>query len=160
MYCAVFIRCTTCCHSLSLIVICCDSLSFIVTRCHSLSLVLIRCTTCCHSLCHSLLFVVTCCHSLSLVVPALVVTRCHSLSIDVPLVCLFINDPIIGNNAQNSLQFALRQPEKKNLLVFLYFYVDKTVDNRLFQKRETGKSVYSGQRVWHKTYYYGLPVMF
>ena len=47
-------RCTTRCHSLSLV----------VTRCHSLSFVVTRCTTRCHSL--------------SLVVP-LVVTRSHSL---------------------------------------------------------------------------------
>ena len=72
-----FVRCTTCCHLLSLIVIGCNSLPFVVTRCttrcHSLSLVVTRCTTHCHSL-------------------SLVFTRCHSLSLDVPLVCFFIND--------------------------------------------------------------------
>ena len=81
----IVIRCTTGCHSLSLVVLllvtCCHllyhSLSFVVTRCHSLSLVVP--------------LVVTRCHSLSLVVP-LVVIRCHSLSLDVPLVCVFIND--------------------------------------------------------------------
>ena len=31
---------------------------------------------------------------------------------------------------RQSLQFALRQPEKKNVWEFLYFYVDKTVDNK------------------------------
>ena len=80
VYYPVFISCTTCRHSLSLIVICCNSLSFVVarctTRCHSLSLVVIRC----HSLYHSLSFVVTRCHSLSFVVP-LAVTRSHSLSL-------------------------------------------------------------------------------
>ena len=97
VYCAVFIRCTTFCHSLSLIVICCHSLPLVVIRCHSLyhslsfvvPLVVIRC--------HSLSFVVTrCttrCHSLSFVVTRCT-TRCHSLSLDVPLVCLFINDPM------------------------------------------------------------------
>ena len=59
----VVTRCTTCCHSLSFIVICCHSLPFVVTRC----------TTHCHSL-------------------SLVIIRCYSLSLDVPLVCLFIND--------------------------------------------------------------------
>ena len=62
-------RCTTRCHSLSLVVPRCHllyhSLSFVVplvvtgctTRCHSLSLVVIRC----HSLYHSLSFVVSRC---------------------------------------------------------------------------------------------------
>ena len=67
VYCAVFIRCTTVltrCHSLSFVGTLCHSLSLFVTRCtthcHSLSLVVIRY--------HSLSFVVTRCHSLSLVV--------------------------------------------------------------------------------------------
>ena len=82
------IRCTTRCHSLSL-VIHCHSLSFFVTRFYSFSLVVplvvTRCTTRCHSLsfvvplvvihCHLLPFVVTSCttlfHWLSLVL-----TRC------------------------------------------------------------------------------------
>ena len=72
-------RCTTRCHSLSLVV------PLAVTRyttfCHSLSLAVTSCTTRCHSLYHSLSFVVSRC-----------TTRCHSLSLDVPLVCLFIND--------------------------------------------------------------------
>ena len=58
----VVTRCTTCCHSLSLVVILCHSLSLVVIRCHSLyyncvPLVVIRCRW------------------LSFVVP-LVVTRC------------------------------------------------------------------------------------
>ena len=77
----VVTRCTTRCHSLSLVVIRCHSLSFVVTRCttrcHSLSFVVTRCTTRCHSL--------------SFVVISWI-TRYHSLSLDVPLVCLFIND--------------------------------------------------------------------
>ena len=89
-------RCTTHCHSFSLIFTLCHSLyqllSLVVTRCYSLSLVVIRC----HSLYHSLSFIVTCsttrCHSLSFVVTRCA-TRCHSLSLDVPLACLFINDP-------------------------------------------------------------------
>ena len=47
-------RCTTRCHSLSLVVTGCHSLSLVVppvvTLCHSLSLAVTRCTTCCHSL--------------------------------------------------------------------------------------------------------------
>ena len=42
---------------------------------------------------------------------------------------VIIGNYIIGNNSQNSLQFEIRQLEKKNLLEFLYSYVDKTVDN-------------------------------
>ena len=62
----VFLRCTTRCHLLLLIVIVvirCHSLSLVVTRCHSLSLVV---PTRCHSLYYSLLFVLP-----------LVVTRCR-----------------------------------------------------------------------------------
>ena len=69
----VVTRCTTRCHSLSLVV----TLSFVVTRCHWLSFVVTCCTTRCHLLYHLFSFIVTRCHSLSLVVP-LVVTRCHS----------------------------------------------------------------------------------
>ena len=69
LYCAIFICCTTCCHSLSLVVICCHSLLPGVTRC------------------------ITGCHLLSPVVPIIVI-HCHSLSLDVTLVCLFINDLI------------------------------------------------------------------
>ena len=71
----VFIRSTTRCHSLSLIVICCHSLLLTVIHCHSLyhsvPFVVIRCTTRCYSLslavirCHSFYY------SLSIVV-----TRC------------------------------------------------------------------------------------
>ena len=71
VHCAAFICCTTCFHSLSLVVTCCHSLY------HSLSLVVIRC----YSLYHSL---------------SLVVIRCHALSLDVQLVCLFINDRLDG----------------------------------------------------------------
>ena len=47
----------------------------------------------------------------------------------------------MGNNTQNSLQFALREPEK----IFVgAIYVDKTVDNRSLQKCEKEMSVYSG----------------
>ena len=67
----VFVRCTTCCHSLLLIVICCDSLSFVVSNCHSFSFVVHLVVTRCHSLYHSLSFVVSRCHSLSLVIPSL-----------------------------------------------------------------------------------------
>ena len=64
----VVTRCTTCYHSLSLIVTLCHSLSLVVTHCHSLSrivplvipLVVVRC--------HALPFVVTRC-----------TTRCHSM---------------------------------------------------------------------------------
>ena len=49
VYCIVFIRCTTCCHLMSLIVICCHSWSFVVSRRLSSSLVVplvvTRCTT-------------------------------------------------------------------------------------------------------------------
>ena len=77
----VLTRCTTSCHSLSLV----------VTLYHSLSLVAIRC----HSLYHSLSLVVPPalirCHSLSFGVTRCT-THCHSLSLEVPLACLFIND--------------------------------------------------------------------
>ena len=90
----VFIRCTTCGHSLSFIVICDYLLSLVVTRCHFktilfslFSFVFIRCTTCCHFLS----FIVICYHLLSFIV-----TPCHpsynALSLDAPLFCLFIND--------------------------------------------------------------------
>ena len=69
------------CHLVSFVVTRSHSLSLIVTHCHSLSLAVTHCTTHCHSLYHLLSFVVI---------------RCHSLSLDVPLVCLFINDPILG----------------------------------------------------------------
>ena len=78
VYCGVFIYCTTCCHSLSLIVICCHSISFVVTCCHSLSpvvpFIVIRCTT----RCHSLSLVVIHCHSWYHSI-SLVVNRCHSM---------------------------------------------------------------------------------
>ena len=60
-------RCTTRCHSLSLVVIFFHSLSLVVTRCNSLY----RCTTRCHSLSFVVPLVGTRCHSLPLVV-----TRC------------------------------------------------------------------------------------
>ena len=78
----VFVRFTTCCHSLWLIVICCHSLSFVLTRCRSLLLVVLLFGTTYHSLHQPLSFAVTRC-----------TTRRHSLSLDVPLVCLFIYDP-------------------------------------------------------------------
>ena len=78
----VFVRFTTCCHSLWLIVICCHSFSFVLTRCHSLLLVVLLFVTTYHSLHQPLSFAVTRC-----------TTRRHSLSLDVPLVCLFIYDP-------------------------------------------------------------------
>ena len=59
-----FIRCTTSCHSLSLLVICFYLLSFVVTRCHWLPLVVPLVVIRCHSLCHSMSFVVTRCHSM------------------------------------------------------------------------------------------------
>ena len=82
-----------CSHLLSLIAIRCHSFSLFVTRCttccHSLSLVEPLIVIRCHSLYHLLPFVVplfvTRCHSLSLVLP-LVVTHCYSLSLVVPLV--------------------------------------------------------------------------
>ena len=69
-----FIRFTTRCNSLSLIIICCHSLSFIVSRFHSLR--------------HIAPLVVIRRHSLSLVVPFVF----HAFWLDVPLVCLLIND--------------------------------------------------------------------
>ena len=57
----VVTRCTTSCHSLSLVVTLCHLLSPVVIGCHSF-------TTRCHSLYHSLSFVVTRC-----------TTRCHSM---------------------------------------------------------------------------------
>ena len=75
-------------HSLSLVVPPCHLSSIVAirctTRCHSLSLVVPLVVTCCSTRCHLLslvVFVVTRC-----------TTRCHSLSLDVLLVCLFIND--------------------------------------------------------------------
>ena len=77
-------RCTTCCHSLSLVSVIVPLVVTRCPRCHSLSLVVPLVVTCCttrsHSLYRSLSFVVTRC-----------TTRCHS-SLDVPLVCLFKND--------------------------------------------------------------------
>ena len=65
-----------------------------------------------------------------------------------------------SNFAQNSLQFALRQPEKNLLLEWLYFHVDITIDNRLFQKRETGSQFTQGKESGTRTYYHVLPDTF
>ena len=115
MYCAVFICCTTCCRSLSLIV-------FAVTRYHSLSLVATGCTTRCHTLYHSLSFVVsrctTRCHSMSFVVTCCT-TRCHSLSLNVPLACLFINDVFLNYG---------ELPDNKNIKRTIHIYKIKKVN--------------------------------
>ena len=114
MYCAAFIRCTTCFHSLSLNVIRCHSFSFVVTFSHSLSLFLIRC--------HSFSFVVTRCHwlyhSLSFVLPLLVI-RCYFLSLDVPLVCLLTR--FVVKEEQEILQ---RQSDFGKVKVSLKLFVD------------------------------------
>ena len=71
VYCTVFIRFTTCCHSLSLLATCCHSLSLIVICCHSLSFVVPLIVFRCHSLIFSVTRFTTRCHLF-----LLVVTRC------------------------------------------------------------------------------------
>ena len=98
----VFIRYSTRCHSLSLIIIFCflvvircHSLSFIVTSCHSLSFVVTLCTTHYYSLSFVVPLVAIRCHplyhSLSIAVTRCT-TRCQLLSLVAPFVCLSIRD--------------------------------------------------------------------